>query len=72
VHQKNPLVEFGVFILFHKLCLMFYSKMKFSQFRLLYRGFKNAALKLLYGVQKHLVGEGIIFFKFLVFISLHN
>jgi hypothetical protein len=33
---------------------------------------KNAALKLLYGVQKHLVGEGKIFKKFLVFIFLHN
>jgi hypothetical protein len=33
---------------------------------------KNSALKLLYVVQKHLVGEEKIFKKFLVFISLHN
>jgi hypothetical protein len=33
---------------------------------------KNVALKLLYGVRKHLAGEGKIFKKFLVFISLHN
>jgi hypothetical protein len=34
--------------------------------------FKNAALKLLYGVQMHLIGKGKIFKKFLVFISLNN
>jgi hypothetical protein len=33
---------------------------------------KNVALKLLYRVQKHLVGKGKMFKKFSVFISLHN
>jgi uncharacterized membrane protein YhiD involved in acid resistance len=36
------------------------------------RCLKDAALKLLYGVQKNFVGEGKIFKKFLVFISLHS
>jgi hypothetical protein len=38
----------------------------------MYRCLKNATLKLMYGVQKRLAGEGKIFKKFLVFISLHN
>jgi hypothetical protein len=37
-----------------------------------YRCLKSATLKLLYGVQNPLIGEGKIFKKFLVFISLHN